>query len=285
MAKIVDPYKVADILREQAAIHIIPRFRQLKTHEIMSKSSPTDLVTVADHEMEHALIQILPEILPGSEVLGEEGVSAGTIGLEALDNISRPIWVTDPVDGTYNFAHGKETFCTMLALVVDGRTQMSWIYDPLANRMMIAEKGAGAYIEGQKLSLPLNDNPLHEMTGFVGLRYFPKPMRPHLQEQEKKVKKMGTVGCAGHEYLRLAQGMGDFSIYTRVKPWDHLSGQLMIEESGGYLSKWDGLPYTPQTRMGGILAVADKRNWQPLHDVFLRKLIADYKAEPGNQSS
>jgi fructose-1,6-bisphosphatase/inositol monophosphatase family enzyme len=279
MAKIVDPHKIADILHEQAAIHILPRFRQLASHEIMSKTSPTDLVTVADKEMELALIKILPDILPGSEVLGEEGVSSGDIGLEALDNTNRPIWVTDPVDGTFNFAHGKEDFCTMLALVVDGRTQISWIYDPLTSRMMIAEHGAGAFINDKKIELAPNPRPLSDMTGFVGLRYFPKTMRPHMQEQERGVKSMFTIGCAGHEYLRMGQGLVDFGIYTRVKPWDHLSGQLLIEEAGGYLSKWDGTPYTPQTRMGGILVVTDKSNWEPLHDHFLKKLIAEYQPD------
>ena len=277
MAKTVDPHKIADVLREQAAIHILPRFRQLASHEIMSKTSPTDLVTVADKEMELALIRILPDVLPGSEVLGEEGVSSGEISLDALDNVSRPIWVTDPVDGTYNFAHGKEDFCTMLALVVNGRTQISWIYDPLSSRMMIAERGAGAVINDKKLRLQPDPRPLENMSGFVGLRYFPKTMRPYMLEQEKGVQQMFTIGCAGHEYLRLAQGLMDFGIYTRVKPWDHLSGQLMIEEAGGYLTKWDGAEYTPQTRMGGILVVKDKDNWQSLHDHFLKKLIADYQ--------
>ncbi len=277
MAKTVDPHKIADILREQAAIHILPRFRQLASHEIMSKTSPTDLVTVADQEMEKALIKILPDFLPGSIVLGEEGVSSGDIGLEALDDTTRPIWVTDPVDGTYNFAHGKEDFCTMLALIVGGQTQISWIYDPLTESMMIAERGAGAFIDDKKLDLPASTKPLSEMNGFVGLRYFPKSMRPHMEQTQKQVRSMYTMGCAGHEYLRLGQGLSDFGIYTRVKPWDHLAGQLMVQEAGGYLTKWDGTVYTPQTRMGGILVMTDKKNWQPLHDLFLAPLIADHQ--------
>ncbi len=279
MAKIVDPHKIADILRAQAAIHILPRFRQLASHEIMSKTSPTDLVTVADQEMEKALIEILPTILPGSAVLGEEGVSSGDITLDALDDTTRPIWVTDPVDGTYNFAHGKEDFCTMLALVINGQTHMSWIYDPLTERMMIAERGAGAFIDDKKLSLPRSSKPLSEMNGFVGLRYFPKTMRPHMEQAQKRIRSMYTMGCAGHEYLRLAQGLSDFGIYTRVKPWDHLAGQLMVQEAGGYHTRWDGSSYTAQTRMGGILVVTDENNWQPLHDLFLSKLIADYQQE------
>lgn len=277
MTRIVDPHKIAGILREQAAIHIMPRFRQLATHEIMSKTSPTDLVTIADQEMERALIDILPQHLAGSIVLGEEGVSSGDITLAALDDTTRPIWVTDPVDGTFNFAHGREDFCTMLALVVDGQTCMTWIYDPLTDRMMIAERGAGAYLNDQKMTLPQTPSPLADLNGFLGLKYFPKAMRPHIEQQKNSVRALYTIGCAGHEYLRLGQGMADFSIYTRVKPWDHLSGQLMLTEAGGYMARWDGAPYTPQTRTGGILAVTDKNNWPTLHALFLKKLIKDSK--------
>lgn len=277
MVKIVDPHEISSILREQTAIHIMPRFRQLKTHEIMSKTGPTDLVTVADQEMERALIDILPGVMPGSTVLGEEGISSGAIKIEMLDDISRPVWVTDPVDGTFNFAHGKEEFCTMLALVIDGRTQMSWIFDPLQDRMMIAESGEGAFIKGQKISFSSSTKNLSGLHGFAGLKYFHKNMRPHIEKQSLSVGKLHTLSCAGHEYLALATGSADFSIYTKVKPWDHLAGQLMIGEAGGYLKTWDGSDYTPQTRTGGILAVTDKNNWQPLHDTFLKKLMKNHE--------
>lgn len=276
MPSTVDPIKIADLLREQTALHILPRFRQLAAHEIMSKTSPTDLVTVADQEMERALIKILPDFLSGSIVLGEEGVSSGLISLDALKDTSRPIWVTDPVDGTYNFAHGKEEFCTMLALLIEGRTVMSWIYDPIKNRMMIAERGSGARLNDQEIVIRQPGKPLHALDGFAGLKYFRKEMRPHIEAQSAKVAKLHSLFCAGHEYLRLATGHADFSIYTKVMPWDHLAGQLMFEEAGGYLRQWDGSPYTAQTKFGGILAAADPQQWSDLRALFLDKIIEDY---------
>lgn len=276
MPATVDPAKIADLLREQTAIHILPRFRQLAAHEIMSKTSPTDLVTVADQEMERALIDILPRILPGSIVLGEEGVSSGLITLEALKDTSRPIWVTDPVDGTYNFAHGKEEFCTMLALLSGGQTVMSWIYDPLQNRMMIAARGGGAAMNGQSVRINNIVKPLHSLGGFAGLKYFHKEMRPHIEAQSTKITRLHSLFCAGHEYLRLATGDADFSIYTKVMPWDHLAGQLMFEEGGGYLRQWSGAPYTAHTKFGGILAAASEEQWHNLRALFLDKIIEDY---------
>lgn len=277
MTSPVDIEKISEILREQTAIHIMPRFRQLASHEIMTKSSPTDLVTVADHDMERALIDILPGILPGSIVLGEEGVSAGDISLSALDDISRPVWVTDPVDGTHNFAHGKEEFCTMLALVIEGVTQAAWIYDPVGNHLFVAEKGAGAYNDGQRLSLAKGNKDISSFEGFAGLKYFSKDMRPYIQEQTSQVKNMTSLFCAGHEYMRMAMGQADFSIYTRVMPWDHLAGQLIYQEAGGRHTQWSGEQYTPQTRFGGIMAAASPEYWDAIHSTFLKKIIAEYK--------
>ncbi|QQG35411.1 MAG: inositol monophosphatase [Micavibrio aeruginosavorus] len=276
MLQIVDPDKVSEILREQTALHILPRFRQLAAHEIMSKTSPTDLVTVADQEMERALIDILPKLLPGSIVLGEEGVSSGMISLDVLQDTSRPVWVADPVDGTFNFAHGKEEFCTMLALLVCGQTVMSWIFDPLKDRIMVAVRGSGARINGIPVKIGQSHKPVGSLKGFAGLKYFRREMRPHIQEQSAKVANLYSLFCAGHEYLRLGTGEADFSIYTKVMPWDHLAGQLMFEEAGGYLRQWNGSPYTAQTRFGGILAAADRQQWDDLHALFLEKIIADY---------
>ena len=66
---------VEALMREAAATLILPRFRQLATHEIDTKSHPGDLVTVADREAEDWLTPKLKELLPGSRVVGEEGTT------------------------------------------------------------------------------------------------------------------------------------------------------------------------------------------------------------------
>ena len=55
---------------------VLPRFQNLGDGEIDTKTSPTDLVTIADREAEVRLTAALTAILPGSVVVGEEAVSA-----------------------------------------------------------------------------------------------------------------------------------------------------------------------------------------------------------------
>jgi fructose-1,6-bisphosphatase/inositol monophosphatase family enzyme len=68
----IDLTRIAEHIREVAAARIVPRFQKLAAHEISSKTSLQDLVTVADIEAEADLIRILTAVLPGSLALGEE---------------------------------------------------------------------------------------------------------------------------------------------------------------------------------------------------------------------
>ena len=67
---------------------VLPRFQNLSAGEVDTKSSPTDLVTVADREAEVRLSAALTSILPGSLVVGEEGVSADPSILNAINHTS-----------------------------------------------------------------------------------------------------------------------------------------------------------------------------------------------------
>jgi fructose-1,6-bisphosphatase/inositol monophosphatase family enzyme len=248
----IDPDRIDALIRECAAQYIVPRFKKLEQGHISTKTGPHDLVTIADRETEEALDRAITKMYPGSVVIGEESISAGQKSVAILQEKDKVIWVTDPVDGTYNFVHGNDEFAVMLACVVNGQTQFGWIYDVPGNRMLSAGKGAGAFMEKVRLKAAAPKK-LSEAKGFTGSRYFPKHLRPLVKSFVKEFGEMHTLSCAGHEYIRLAMGQYDFSIYNRIRPWDHLAGTLALAEAGGALSKWDGSPYTPQDDMGGLV--------------------------------
>src|SRR3954471_16654534 len=111
--------RLGDVLREGAQREIAPRFRQLAPSDVIGKPSaddPHDLVTAADRAAEAALTERLPELVPGSTVVGEEAVAADPSVLQRLRG-NAPVWLVDPLDGTKNFAAGRWPFGTMVALV------------------------------------------------------------------------------------------------------------------------------------------------------------------------
>jgi fructose-1,6-bisphosphatase/inositol monophosphatase family enzyme len=268
----VDFESVSTIIKECAERYILPRYQKLLHHEISSKTSPRDLVTHADLDVEAHLIRTLPDLLPGSIVIGEEGASKEPKVLEQLADKNLNIWVVDPVDGTHNFVHGKREFGVMLALVRNGETTQAWIYDVLGKEMTIAEKGGGATAGNKKLSVKATDT-TSKMHGHINPWFFPKDYRDHIKKAVEKFGSTQSMACAAHEYLNVAKGNAQFCIYSRLKPWDHLAGTLIVEEAGGYVAKWDGKPYTPQEHGVGLITAASQDNWQNVYDVLLKGLV------------
>jgi fructose-1,6-bisphosphatase/inositol monophosphatase family enzyme len=79
------------------------------------------------------------------------------------------------------------------------------------------------------------------------------------------------LNCAAHEYLRVAKGLDQFVLYSRLKPWDHVPGVLMVQEAGGYAAMWTGKDYEATDNKPGLIAAADKETWDAVYDAFLRE--------------
>ena len=47
-----------------------------------------------------------------------------------LGHLKGQCWIIDPLDGTANFAEGKEPFGIIVALADGGEAVAGWIYDP-----------------------------------------------------------------------------------------------------------------------------------------------------------
>jgi fructose-1,6-bisphosphatase/inositol monophosphatase family enzyme len=122
--------KVAVLMREVAAQAVLPRYQRLIASEIREKA-PGDLVTVADSDAERLLAARLVELIPGSAVVGEEAVYSDP-SLMSHIAMDATVWLVDPVDGTGNFAGGREPFAMMVALLRAGRTEAAWILHPVS---------------------------------------------------------------------------------------------------------------------------------------------------------
>jgi len=60
-------------------------------------------------------------------------------------------WIIDPIDGTTNFTHGLPIFCVSIGLEHKGEIVAGVIYDPNLDELFTAEKGKGAYRDGEKI--------------------------------------------------------------------------------------------------------------------------------------
>ena len=260
-----DVNKVAALIAEVAATEIQPRFRKLAAHEQREKA-PGDIVTIADERAEAALTPRLMELVPGSIVIGEEAAAKDPKLVERLlhDQVA---WIVDPVDGTANFAEGKPDFVSMVALVRGDELIGSWIHLPMTGHTAIAERGAGATYDGERI--PKLQPAGETLKGVVGVGKYSAPsLYPRADALRRAVKQVGSLRCAGLDYLRLARGELDFILFGRAWPWDHAPGALLVEEVGGVASHGDGSPYRPSQPFTkqGVLTARSPQVWRQVLD-------------------
>jgi len=264
----IDVEKVAEILRHVAATEVMPRFKNLAEGEIREKN-PGDFVTVADEASEKALGEALRALLPGSDVVGEEAVAKDASVLERLKG-DKPVWVIDPIDGTYNFAHNRSHFGILLALVQGGETQYGWVFDAPGDRMAIAVKGQGATIDGEKAQICDTAQELSDMVGMGG-----GGQAWHFEPAQGIVKEIINVRSSLHDFLTLAAGGADFVVHiNKVTPWDHSATVLLAQEAGAHVAlAGEGIPFSPDMhRHCMLIAAPDAARWQLLSDALYPKL-------------
>jgi fructose-1,6-bisphosphatase/inositol monophosphatase family enzyme len=260
-----DSQRVAELMRETAAAELLPRFRALAKEDIRLKG-PGDVVTVADVASEQRLAVGLAKILPGVPVVGEEAVENDP-GL--VDLIGRPgeaCWIVDPLDGTANFAAGKDRFAMIICLVQDRSTVAGWILDVPRGRMAVARKGQGVILDGTPVHGTRPTRPLIGYVGFKIRKEFDRQLPPAARQQ---LGRMSTLRCAGIEYLEILSGQADFSLYRTTMPWDHAAGALMLTEAGGEAVRFDGQPYVPaQPVKAGLIAAVHPQTLAQARGLF-----------------
>ncbi len=244
---------VAALLRRVSADVILPRYQALAAHEVIAKAA-NDMVTIADTEAEVMLAEGLARILPEAAIVGEEAVHADPALANRLD--TGLCWIIDPVDGTNNFAAGKPPFGVILALSDGGETQSGWIYDPLQDRLCIAHKGSGAFVNGVKVrAKPTGQTP---PIAAISTVFLDPAARAAVQARIAPYYTLVDIPrCAAEQYPRLVLGVNDISVFERTLPWDHAAGVLFVNEAGGMAARPDGSPYrTDQHGQTGLYAAS-----------------------------
>ena len=144
----IDNNEIKSILFDLSKKFILPMYNNLREDDLMRKDN-NDLVTSVDFRVEDELNKILCKLLPNSLFVGEEKFSKSP---SIINNYNKKeyCWTVDPIDGTVNFAKGKEKFAVMIALSFGEQILQSWIYKPLTEEMCSAIQGEGTFLNEKK---------------------------------------------------------------------------------------------------------------------------------------
>ncbi|MGV2897967.1 inositol monophosphatase family protein [Achromobacter sp. AGC78] len=267
-----DTRKLAAVLAETALAEVMPRFRNLPDGSVRGKSSPRDLVTDADEAAERMIGARLAKLHPGAVLIGEEASARNPALLNMLVDADLAFLI-DPIDGTRNYVAGLPLFGMMIAACHRGDVIAGVIYDPVNRDSALAVRGEGAWMEydnGRRVPLTVAaPAPLEDMDGLISTGALPEPLRTTVNSHLSRLASTASLRCAAHEYRMLAAGHCHIALYNQLTAWDHAAGWLLHREAGGYAARFDGSPYKPTHRTGGLLYAPDAGSWHAARKALL----------------
>jgi histidinol-phosphatase len=239
-----DDLDLALRLADAADAISLPRFRSGLSIETKPDLTP---VTEADRAVEAEIRRILAAERPKDAVLGEEEGAAGSGARR---------WIVDPIDGTRNYSRGIPVWATLIALEVDGVTQLGVVSAPALGRRWWAERGAGAYASGE----PVHVSAIARVEDAV-LSFAIEDDLPGIARQAWHARGFGDFW----PYVLIAEGSVDGGVDALgVSEWDLAAVQVIVEEAGGRFSDREG-----RARIDTGSAVASNGL---LHDALLAAL-------------
>lgn len=239
--------RVQDLLREVGATLLAMRTKG----PVGGTWHVTQLKSEADLIAEALILRGLRALTPELPVASEEQLSS-----HAVDRLAR-YWLVDPIDGTASFCGGYAGFVSQIALMEGAKPILGAVYGPALDLMYLAERGAGASVNGSKLQLSrhcgdvvLTDN-YPEPRGIAKLLYVKLPCAGYLES-----------GSIGLKICRVADGHAALFVKdVTVRDWDLAPGHLILREAGGVLTdlRGRGIDYCGgMEQSGGLIAAASQ---------------------------
>ncbi len=262
---------VINVVRRAAKSEIMPRFRRLNSADIRAKARVDDLVTEADIAAEAMITRALQIAFPAALVIGEEAVSKDASVLDGINEAQLAFHI-DPVDGTWNFAHGLGVFAVIIAATRYGKPVFGLIYDPLADDWAIVTEDGTPQMQrpfgpARDLKVAMG-KPLEELSGFVAVDTYTGDRQAQLVATLPAFARTNPLRCSAHEYRLIAQGHMDFLLSESLNSWDHAAGALLCKQAGAHVEMLDGGDYTAARNTGHLLVAPDRVTWNKLQKVF-----------------
>ncbi|MBU0509332.1 inositol monophosphatase [bacterium] len=211
---------------------------RLQSDQIREKGKG-DLVTSADLAAEEEITSFLRRETPEAAVISEEGTNYGG---------SQHVWYVDPLDGTTNFVQQFPVFAVSIAFVESPATsgdqvKSGVVYNPVSGEIFYAARGRGSYLKESRLT----GSPKNHLGDAVVATGFPRryhtELAAYLREFDQIFRQCRAVRRAGAAALDLcwtAQGIFDAFWEHHLSPWDIAAGALIVEETGGICTDFEG---------------------------------------------
>ena len=166
-------------------------------------------VTEADHAAEAIIVEGLRAT--GLPVVAEEEAAAGRM-VEA----GSCYWLVDPLDGTREFAAGRDSFTVNIGLVRHGRAVLGAVALPALGQLYLGRVGHGAVRrdDAGEHAIAARPPPPNGLAVLASRHYAGDPaLAAYLGRQ--RIASLGNIGSAA-KFVRVAEGAAD--LYPPPRP-------------------------------------------------------------------
>ncbi|KAI7792870.1 inositol monophosphatase 2 [Triplophysa rosa] len=228
---------------------------------VSSKSTPTDLVTEADHQVEELIISTLREKYPSHRFIGEESSAAG-VKCELTDS---PTWIIDPIDGTCNFVHSFPMVAVSIGFAVRKELEFGVIYHCFDGMLYTARKGHGAFCNGVRLHVSKEKDVSKALIlTEIGAKRDPATLDIFLGNMKKLLSApthgVRIIGSSTLALCHIAGGAAEAYYQYGLHCWDIAAAAVIIREAGGCVIDTTGGPLDLMSRRvvaAGTREIAD----------------------------
>ena len=195
-----------------------------------TKSSDIDIVTQMDRASEKLIVESILELRPDDGIIGEEGADR--------PSKSGFTWVIDPIDGTVNYFYNLPGWSVSIAVKDESGNAVGVVYAPTTNELYTALRGAGAYLNGQRISSnnPVELNRALIATGFHYVEDVRSQQIAQFNNLILKIRDYRRNGSAAIDICHVASGKVDGYYEMGLKEWDLAAAQLIATEAGAMVS-------------------------------------------------
>lgn len=201
------------------------------------KESQSSIVTEADFASDKAIKELIQKRFPQHNLISEE--------TGFTNNDSEYTWVVDPLDGTSNFAAGIPWFGVLITIFKGNEPVMAGAHLPAWNATYYAEKGNGAFRNGEKLPKLKDTDLRNSLFAFCvdytdDILFLEKGMDIY-RYLVRNCRNIRTTNCL-IDFIHVAEGKfgGVLNLNTRI--WDICGLGLIINEVGGIMQLANTLP-------------------------------------------
>ena len=196
--------------------------------------SGKDIKTEADKAAEKIVLNALQST--DYAILSEEsGLSNTDKKFSTICESSLPIWIIDPLDGTYNFTRGFPMCCVSIALWQGLNPVLGVIYDFASDKLYsgVVDNGASCNDQAIKVSRLANYDQAVLATGFPSSRDYSDSALETSIRTIQRFKKIRMIGSAALSLAHVSSGNVDAYMEDDIWLWDVAAGLALVKAAGG----------------------------------------------------